>query len=388
MTKDLLIHLFLAALLLAIACTHSAQTKDPSAPYAKAFAAILQSGVPIVDGGTIRFEVRGEQDGEPLHGARVFVGEQEIRGEHGRFDIPYSRALIAQNPTVRVLRPPGYAGPLVFNSSLAFTFSASSEQNRTGSRELLDLTGWATLDVGPDRIYLDPPHTASDAPHLERLLAEGRVLLESLTGVSPPPLAIALARDDTPERFTTPDRDHRIVWLVRASQSREESLIGFIAHEWTHGLLDQIEFPDDAQLRYVEDGLAELVGLMTERRLLRRALTPVLQSRRAELARMTDTDPVDLYALAAEYHASSEGKSLEGFLASIARPGVTQGYALGLAYWVHRTGAHAEAVRAQFDAWRRAMPSDAAAMDAALRATGTSARAFTVAQARAWLSAH
>lgn len=337
----------------------------------------------LADGDTVLFEVRDGQSGELLDGARLFVGEVEIPGELGRFRIPVDHTLVKPNPNIRLVLPPQHEGPVRFSFGVDFTMSqACGGEKAAATRALVVLDAWQIIPVGPDRIYLEPPYSPSDAAHLERLLREARAFLVEVSGVEPPPIAIGMMSDTAPERYARGDRDQRTVWLAGAARSREDGFIGFIVHEWTHGLLKQLGFPRDSALRYIEDGLAELLGHLAEQRLLGRALTPVWESRAKELEAGQGDDRVDLFALATKYDHS--GLPAE-FLTSQCRPGVSRGYALGMAYWLGRTHGRVDAAREQITMLKADMPHDAAGAASLLSQTGPTPRNFTLAQARAWM---
>jgi hypothetical protein len=203
----------------------------------------------------------------------------------------------------------------------------------------MDASVLPSFASGVDRVYVGADVDPVLGVAAGRELASIRTDYVAVTGIEPPPIAIALLVD--PLNLRTPhDREGRPVWTIDAPQFARDGDLSLIAHEQTHAILRR-RFPEDARARFVEEGLGNLVAHLVMKRAAHRSRVVEAMRSVLEVAALAPT--VDLLELGARFDPKRYASAIAFMQAMCKRAddGTTSlsfvGYALGLAYWLDRS---------------------------------------------------
>ncbi|MEM6994452.1 MAG: hypothetical protein AAF721_28310 [Myxococcota bacterium] len=294
------------------------------------------------DGEALVFVATDPQTGAPLPDARLVVGDgpdaQVISADdQGRIRFPVSLALVDANPRLRKESASVDEPSLGFSGTISFGCDERGVTSGAAPRRFAteDYAALSSTDFGPDRVYaFDGAVVEADVRAMGEQLARVRAAFRTVTGWTPPPLAVLLVGEASERLAPEVDADGRTVWLLatRDIGDRHRST-AFIAHEWTHAALHAHAPASGAgqpEVRWLEDGLCELVAYEVERELYPDLQPTTLQSRAAELAAPNPEIPdrVDLlgFGLTAD-------RGLFAVLVAQCDGGRVYGYAYAFAFW-------------------------------------------------------
>lgn len=322
----------------------AAPPKQRSIPYrlvadSIGFAVAVERGL-LEAGQDVRFTLSDKATGEPLQGATIEVSgpnaHKAVSDEAGVVLVPLRLEWLDQDAQITLSHPDAEVG-----MAYAGTIEFACEEGRPGvgpnvrvigPREYADL---ATMSVGVDRIYaLDGAVRPQDMDWLAIHLARLREAYKSVTGWSPPGLAILLSTSNA-SLVPQPDADGRMVWHLEAAEIElKERSTQFLAHEWTHAALLKYAPNSGAgslDVRWVEDGLCELVAASVERELFPDVEPTTTASRRRELDDRSAEIPTRLSLVGGN---DEEGLSMYGTMVATCDRGALYGYAYSYALWL------------------------------------------------------
>jgi hypothetical protein len=218
------------------------------------------------------------------------------------------------------------------------------------------------------------------------LLTQERRILRGLAGAEPPPITVAVSRAPRVDGTRVEsDASDRTVWLYGNDQGGDNYLVANLVHEWGHGVMRAAGMPSLGELRYVEDGLVDLLAHLTEQQIRRVRATNTTVGRARDLAPHSERT-VDLFALGEEHHTTNIGEFVEKLCAADA----SFGYAVALGFWLEWMGDDPARVTALIQTIREQRPrsaKDVERMIAKLGPVGLNPRAVSVTRARAAINA-
>ncbi|MHB8873968.1 MAG: hypothetical protein ACYC8T_09815 [Myxococcaceae bacterium] len=256
--------------------------------------AITLKAVDEADG--VELFARDTTSGKPVKGLKLLLwaGQKNyhlVSDASGRLALPASAKLLADDPMYEVTRPAGVAA-VELRAGSPLDCGAPRPKDKLALKNVLR---WAQADTGEDRVYLDPAAGPEAKAAALKLVADCRASLLALTGVAPPPVALAVVAGDAGVARGQLDANGRVLFAASAGTLGEAATEGSLARDWTRELLRRnVGFAAQAQGAALEQGLLDLVEHAVERLRLGAGITPRQAARLGTLERSAEI--VDLLA--------------------------------------------------------------------------------------------